>query len=291
VLVSNSILTLRSSFSRAAAASTECMSWLLAGMKLLAPEASAVQELAAIFVPFGMVRASVQRYARILGYDVKRKYPTALETVRTLVGAEAVRTCFDVGAFRGEYARDMVNAFPGASVYAYEPNPIEFERLAANARSSARITAMPCGLGATLGSAELHIAAGTASSSLLPLEPDAAKDWGDPLAQGKMGNAVVAVVTIDSELKRLGLETLDFLKIDAQGFEAHILDGALQSLRQRRILAIKLEMLVERSYVGQALPHELMAKCYAYGLTLRGIYDTYFRDSRLMQFDALMVLA
>jgi hypothetical protein len=52
VLVSNSILTLRSSFSRAAAASTECMSWLLAGMKLLAPEASAVQELAAIFVPF-----------------------------------------------------------------------------------------------------------------------------------------------------------------------------------------------------------------------------------------------
>jgi len=238
-----------------------------------------------------IVAAYLQKSARTLGFEVRRRMPTAIETVAHLLGVSTVRTCFDVGAFRGEYASDMVAAFPKALVYAYEPNPSEFDRMAENARASARIIPIPCGLGAAMGSADLHITAGTASSSLLPLEPNAAAEWGESLAYGKSGNAVVTVVTVDSELERLGIDTLDFLKIDAQGYENQILDGALQSLQQRRIRAIQLEMLVEPSYVGQALPHDLMAKCYTHGLTLRGIYDPYFRDSRLMQFDAIMALA
>jgi FkbM family methyltransferase len=215
--------------------------------------------------------------------------PSPLETASSLLGAESVRACFDVGAFRGEYASEIAKSFPSATIYAYEPNPVEFTRLAATAHAHKRITAIPCGMGAAVSTAELHVTAGTASSSLLPLERNAATEWGQSLAESN--RTTVDIVTIDSEATRLGLDVLDFLKIDAQGFEGQILAGGSALFRERRIRAVQIEILVERSYVGQALPHELLAQCHACGMRLRGIYDTYFRDSRLMQFDALLTTA
>lgn len=236
-----------------------------------------------------ILRTGLQRYARSCGYDVRRALPTPMETVAALLGAENVRVCFDVGAFRGEYALDMTKVFPHASVYAYEPNPVEFQRLASAAGPDSRIIAIACGMGRRVATAKLHVTAGTASSSLLPVEHDAVVDWGNSLTESTA--TTVNVVTIDSEIERIGIETVDFIKIDAQGFESEILAGAAKSFQARRIRALQIEMLVEKSYVGQAMPHELLTQCHDLGLRLRGIYDTYYRDSRLMQFDALLTVA
>jgi hypothetical protein len=44
----------------------------------------------------------------------------------------------------------------------------------------------------------------------------------------------VRCATVDSEIQRLGLERLDFIKIDVEGFELQALAGAENTIRQMR---------------------------------------------------------
>jgi hypothetical protein len=51
----------------------------------------------------------------------------------------------------------------------------------------------------------------------------------------------VTVVTVDAELDRLGRGRIDFLKIDAEGFDLHVLRGAADALERQAIGVIQFE--------------------------------------------------
>ena len=46
----------------------------------------------------------------------------------------------------------------------------------------------------------------------------------------------VRVTTIDAEVERRGWPSVDFLKIDAEGYDFHVLEGAAQLFAQRKVL-------------------------------------------------------
>jgi FkbM family methyltransferase len=128
----------------------------------------------------------------------------------------------DVGANSGVYA--VQQARRGARVYAFEPNPGCHRRLrkaiSANALED-RVTAFNCALGAGAGSAELMVPAGlTTMGSLRP-------QW----APGPGGVRVqVEVDTLDRVARRLGIDDVDLLKIDVEGLEIDVLEGAREML-------------------------------------------------------------
>lgn len=131
---------------------------------------------------------------------------------------------------------------------------------------------------------------GTASSSLLPLDVQAAKIWGtDALTPNS--SLQIQLTTGDSEFDRLNISRIDILKIDAQGHEINVLQGLRDALANRLIANIYLEVLVAPSYQGQPSAGELLSFVESSGFRLVGIFNEYFSlDGLLLQFDALFTL-
>jgi FkbM family methyltransferase len=129
---------------------------------------------------------------------------------------------FDAGANTGVYA--VQQARRGAHVYAYEPNPDCYRRLrkAVDANGLAgRVTPLNRALGAAPGTGEMILPAGlTTMGSLRP-------EWTPAAGDTRVG---VEVDTIDQAVARLGIARIDLLKVDVEGLEMDVLDGAHEAL-------------------------------------------------------------
>ena len=128
-------------------------------------------------------------------------------------------TVVDIGANLGHYT--MVAARAGASVRAYEPDPGTFAELVANLQLNgfANVTPVQAAVSDRRGKASFFV--------------DAANSGGHSLARENAlspGAAIeVPTVRLDDELA--GGE-IDILKIDAQGAEGQILEGARGTLER-----------------------------------------------------------
>jgi len=78
----------------------------------------------------------------------------------------------------------------------------------------------------------------------------------------------VATTMIDAEVTRLNLEFIDFLKIDAEGYDLQVLRGADICLRDKRIGVIQFEYNAPWAASGSTLASAL---CYLHGYG----YDVY----------------
>jgi len=122
-------------------------------------------------------------------------------------------------------------------IYAFEPSRNIFSRLTAHIGDNRikNIEGLCLALGAKQGTAEV-----------VDNEEDTSRTFlrSDSSDRGK--ESMVTVETLDSFAKFRGLEKIDFLKIDVEGFESEILAGALQLLSRHAIKVIQVE-LDERS--------------------------------------------
>lgn len=131
-------------------------------------------------------------------------------------------TVVDVGANVGMFA--VHQARRGARVYAFEPNPDCFRRLSkaviANGMT-ARISIFNYAIGATIGIGALQIPNNrTVLGSVIPCDA------------GTMAPAAaVSITSLDHMLPALGVLKVDLLKIDTEGFEIEVLQGAVRTLQ------------------------------------------------------------
>jgi FkbM family methyltransferase len=157
----------------------------------------------------------------------------------------------DIGANVGFYAYRMSQIF--SKVYAFEIN----EEVTGDLRNynPGNITIMPVGLSAQAGEATLYIPV----LNDLPLIGWASLAPGNyPQATGEL-TKTVKIATLDS----FGLSNVSFVKIDVEGHELHVLEGAKQTLRTNRpmvLIEIKenhraavLELFSELNYVARTL--------------------------------------
>ncbi len=136
----------------------------------------------------------------------------------------------DVGAHRGEFLAGIKQLRPEARVLSFEPDPDVYADLAVNAANWPDVTARCVAIGDRAGSMKLHRAPLSVMSSLRPSWPQ--------------GNHVVTVdvdvVTLDEAC--VGLDRVDLLKIDVEGFEDAVVEGARTTLTRCRFLLIELSL-------------------------------------------------
>ncbi|MGX9965679.1 FkbM family methyltransferase [Roseomonas sp. F4] len=148
-------------------------------------------------------------------------------------------TILDVGAHDGLLTLPL-SRLPGVRILAFEPLPSAFSRLEAAVR-------------AAYGAIPPHIALRTEALGAIPgqltlsvpvLDGVAQEQWASTAKDYAGFTSVtvirheVAVVTIDS----LGLTDLQHIKLDAEGFEQEVLEGARATLtRCRPLLSLELE--------------------------------------------------
>lgn len=130
----------------------------------------------------------------------------------------------DCGAYIGEFTLYAAKAVgPDGRVIAFEPDPNINKALIANIKLNAldNVTVVNKGLWSRDG--------------VLKFVGDSARGYSFVFAEGSPGAIDVPVVTLDSELARLGVKRVDFIKADIEGAEVEFLKGAANTLRADKI--------------------------------------------------------
>ncbi len=135
-----------------------------------------------------------------------------------------VRTAFDVGANFGQTVARMRTAFPAAQIYSFEPVPATFETLLRNTARYSELECVQAALGEAEGRIPITISEEVSGQNTLNIsaKPDA------PTVE-------VPVSTVDIMCAKYGLDRLDVLKIDTEGYETSVLKGAKRMLESGSI--------------------------------------------------------
>ncbi len=174
-------------------------------------------------------------------------------------------TIIDVGC-RWGFADSWASLGSHATIVGYDPDASECDRLRANYAGPCDVHFVPAALGATQGRVPLFVTQDPACSSLL--EPNSALNSTMPgLACTRSSKTTeVELTTLDLSARQLGLAQVDFLKLDAQGSELMVLQGAEASLRSARALEVEVEF--NPIYVDQPLFGDVDAFLRARGFVL-----------------------
>lgn len=165
-----------------------------------------------------------------VGLPLRARIGPRLEPELALV-AQFVRpgsVVADVGANRGVYTYFMSRAVgPAGQVLAYEPQPDLAAYVEAGMARAHNVTVRQVALGDRLGTAELTI----------PLRDGRPEPgWASLRADvGPGSKASVDLTTLDAELSE---GDLSFIKIDVEGFELPVLQGARRLLQRARPVAL-----------------------------------------------------
>jgi FkbM family methyltransferase len=141
----------------------------------------------------------------------------------------------DVGAHHGEYCNLLTKTFPQAVVHAFEPHPRTFASLEKQAAPTVKLHA--CALGAIAGMAELFDRKSQDGSVHASLSKES-------LLTTYHSDVIVhqvRAITLDQFIDDEKIERLDFIKIDTEGFEMDVLNGASRCLEAGRIGVIQFE--------------------------------------------------
>lgn len=213
---------------------------------------------------------------RAVGYDLLRnKHSPAVN----LLGLRnyPIRSIVDLGANRGQFARQMREEFPDAHVYCFEPLPSAYAELSAWARSqNGAVSTHNVAVGDVPGSIEMfHHVDFSQSSSILPTTAREVELFEITRRQEKID---VEVMTLDQVAGTLDppLQPDVLIKADVQGYEDRVIAGGTRTLRLAR--ACLLEASLEPLYEGQARFDVLVARLYDLGFQYAGNLVQYCGD-------------
>lgn len=212
---------------------------------------------------------TVRRLLRRAGYDVVRYHHTVHPVARLLRLFEQyhVRQLFDVGANVGQFGAFIrKNGYEGRLV-SFEPLSAAFAHLKQRAHGDPNWTVVQMGLGDFNGAAAINIAGNSESSSLLKMLPRHSVAAPN---SSYVGTETVQIRTIDNVLEQYAdTDRPLFVKLDTQGFEKKIVQGARRSMD--RICGFKLEVSVDPLYEGEAILPEMVEFMADHGYQLMGV--------------------
>lgn len=215
---------------------------------------------------------------------VRHPYPVRVSTALSWLGIDAV---FDVGANIGQYGAALRASGFAGRIISCEPLPDAFGHLSRRASSDARWTALRTAVGDHSGTVEINVSANSYSSSALPITHahlDAA-----PGSQ-TIGVVQAPLTTVaDLVVAHRVDPARALLKVDTQGYESFVLDGAGPALKE--FAAVALELSFVPLYDGQELFEALTERLAAQGFTMYGLEAGFAdpRTGRMLQCDGLFV--
>ncbi len=145
-------------------------------------------------------------------------------------------TVFDVGANIGSYSSEVFKNNANASLYAFEPHPINYRNLIDNVKHP-NFHPYNCAVGHETGFLSIYDYDGHDGSTHASLYEDVI----EVIHNSKSTKHDVRVITLDSFIRSNSIDTVDLLKIDAEGHELHIIQGVLEHLSQGKIKVIQFE--------------------------------------------------
>jgi len=178
----------------------------------------------------------------------------------------AYRTVVDVGANRGQFLLVAAHRFPDAALIAFEPLPGPRQVLQRALPRRRPVRLFEEALSDRAGTATFHVSRADDSSSLLPIS--AAQVATFP-GTDEVAQVLVRTARLDEVLAPEDLVAPVLLKIDAQGGELAVLEGATSLLP--RIDTLLVECSFAELYEGQPTADAVVRFLYGHGFGLHSV--------------------
>jgi FkbM family methyltransferase len=183
-----------------------------------------------------------------IGYDiVKYKSTHPAHVILKHMTVNNINTLLDVGANAGQYSIALRKAGFNGRIISFEPLSDAFSELKITSSRDENWQSYNYALGDANTLSTINVSGHSPSSSFLPMT-DTLREVAP--GSGYIREEQIEIKTLDSVFSSLGLDDESvFLKIDTQGYEKKVLDGAIGSLD--KIKGIQLELSATKLYEGE----------------------------------------
>lgn len=229
-----------------------------------------------------VVRITVNALLNPLGFKFSRidtpapEFFHAFRAQRRLLENKESPLILDVGANIGQTVAHYRETFARPILHCFEPDQTAFEQLRQRYSGLEAVVLHQAAMGRRSGTASFHAHKVSGISSLLEVDQEhivrftLQNEWAP--GRGEVTESV-QVLTIDGYLHAQGITHVDILKVDAQGTELQVLEGAERALGQNQISIIYCELNFGRFYHGQGFHYQIAAFLHRHGYELYDFYD------------------
>ena len=236
-----------------------------------------------------MLDEVLKKVIQSLGFELRRLSPGTNPGFQLLKGLQRfeVDIVFDIGANTGQFASELRSVGYKGRIISFEPLSDAYQTLITAAAHDRGWTVHPRGaIGDFDGEIDINVAGNSVSSSVLPMlnsHSAAAVD------SAYIGSERAPIYRLDSVASDYVQDSANyFIKVDTQGFEWQVLDGAREMLKQAR--GVMCELSLVPLYEGQRLWKDMLHRLEAEGFTLWSIQKGFTdpQDGRALQSDVIL---
>lgn len=234
------------------------------------------------------MKSIVKRFFRACGYELKVFNPATSESAQfmQMLSTHKVNLVLDVGANVGQFGqKNLRDAGYSGRIVSFEPTLEAWNKLVARSNNDQNWTVAPrTAIGNADGEIEIHISSNSQSSSIL----DMLATHSEAAPESRyIGSERVPLCRLDSVATGyLAEDSVVFLKIDTQGYEDRVLDGAKNLLT--KVVGLQLELSLVPLYENQRLYDNLISQLKLSGFELWAVSPAFVdpKNGRLLQMDA-----
>ena len=191
----------------------------------------------------------------------------------------------DIGACDGSSVQDFKRLFPDSSIYSFEPYSTSFNNLKNISKGYNNVKIFQVALSNYDGLMDFYVNKSKATNSLFK-----AKLTSSFIDDHSVFEECIKVpaMTLDFFVMENMIEKIDILKLDVQGGELMVFEGAQETLRSKKVKLVYCEIWLIEGYEGQPLYHDVASYLASFGYFSFGIYNMHYRkDGHFLWGDAI----
>jgi FkbM family methyltransferase len=231
--------------------------------------------------------AWVRPLFRKAGFDLVRFLPFAHPLARRalMMRISDIDVVLDIGANVGQYAKELRSLGYAGRIVSFEPLTAPHEALRRAAAGDGGWECFKLAVGRKAGTGTINVSANTESSSLLSMRREHVRSAPE---SAYIGKEEIEIQTLEWALRTLADDARrPFVKIDAQGYEREIVEGAGAELD--RVAGVQLELSLTPLYDGAPSFTEMVSLMEERGFALVGLEPGHSDPGtgRLLQTDGI----
>ena len=237
------------------------------------------------------MKAFIKKILKLLGYKfekIESSFNSSSEEILVeIFKNKSDLVIFDIGAHIGESAKKYRKLFKNPNIYAFEPSPDSYKIL--ETLNIKNIKTYNFGFSNKKSIENFSINLKSSTNSLLSFSENANKTW-EISSLNNLKTINCEFNTVDNFCFEENLNLIDFMKIDVQGSEYLVLEGAHNTLLNKKIKIIQLEVIIGNTYKSQKSIGFYISLLESYGYRFINFSDSVVRSGTLIQSDLFFTI-
>jgi FkbM family methyltransferase len=234
------------------------------------------------------IKAIFKKCIRCIGYNIHKYSPDSDPycQLNEALKVHKIDLVFDIGANNGQFAIRLRKGNYNGQIISFEPLVDAHHILSHNANENKGWTVHErCAIGDRNGTIRINVSQNSACSSVLPILQES-RNAAPESAYIKTEEAPIH--TLDSVSDQyMAFRNSTLIKIDTQGFEWQVLDGATKTLEGAK--GVMVELTIVPLYSGQRLWKDIIARLEELGFILWSLNPSFVdpRNGKTLQVDGV----